>query len=235
MNGHAASDGPKRKSWSKHDLRDVRPLTPTQHDMFHAFLSGKNICAQGTAGTGKTFVALFLALNEILQHHTFDRIIIVRSAVPSREVGFLPGTLEEKIAVYEQPYIALFQELLGRSSSYQDMKDVGTVEFVTTSFLRGLTWDNAIVVVDERQNMTFEELNTIMTRIGEHSRVIVVGDMAQPDLHQQRNRTDTTGMERFLRIVGRMSEFETVKFTRHDIVRGPLVKSWIVACEDDES
>jgi phosphate starvation-inducible protein PhoH len=203
--------------------------------MFHAFINGKNLCAHGTAGTGKTFVALYLALNEMLLHHTCDRIIIVRSAVPSRDVGFLPGTLEEKIAVYEQPYVALFHELIGRPTSYQDMKDGGVVEFVTTSFLRGLTWDNAIIIVDECQNMTFEELNTIMTRVGEHSRIMVVGDVAQPDLHQQRNRVDVTGMEKFLRIVSRMGEFYTVKFTRHDIVRGPLVKAWIEACEDDGS
>jgi phosphate starvation-inducible protein PhoH len=230
MNGRAMEEGPRRKTWTRHDLRNIRPLTPTQEDMFHAFFNGNNICAHGTAGTGKSFVALFLALSELLSKQTADRIIIVRSAVPSREVGFLPGTLEEKTAIYELPYIDIFRQLLGKASSYADMKEAGLVEFVTTSFIRGMTWDNAIVVVDEGQNMRFDEINTIMTRLGENSRIIFTGDLVQTDLRAR--KTDVSGMADFLTVIKGMSEFADISFSRYDIVRGPLVKSWICACED---
>jgi phosphate starvation-inducible protein PhoH and related proteins len=230
MNGRAVEEGPRRKTWTRHDLRNIRPLTPTQEDMFHAFFNGNNICAHGTAGTGKSFVALFLALTELLGRQTAERIIIVRSAVPSREVGFLPGTLEEKTAIYELPYIDIFRQLLGKSSSYNDMKEAGLVEFVTTSFIRGLTWDNAIIIVDEGQNMRFDEINTIMTRLGENSRIIFTGDLVQTDLRTK--NSDVTGMADFLTVIKGMSEFSDISFNRHDIVRGPLVKSWICACED---
>jgi phosphate starvation-inducible protein PhoH len=113
------------------------------------------------------------------------------------------------------------------------MKEAGIVDFLTTSFLRGLTWDNAIIVVDEGQNMTFDEINTIMTRIGENSRIIFTGDVVQTDLRNDRKRSDVSGIESFMRVARRMSEFDLVEFNRHDIVRGPLVKSWITACEDE--
>lgn len=229
MNGRAVEDGPRRKTWTRHDLRTIRPLTPTQEDMFHAFFNGKNICAHGTAGTGKSFVALFLALSELLGRQSVDKIIIVRSVVPSRDIGFLPGTLEEKTAVYELPYMSIFKELLGKSSSYNDMKEAGLVEFTTTSFLRGITWDNAIIVVDEGQNMRFDEINTIMTRLGENTRILFTGDLVQTDL---RKASEQTGMADFLTVIRNMAEFADVSFNRYDIVRGPLVKSWIAACED---
>lgn len=229
LNGRAIEEGPRRKTWTRYDLRTIRPLTPTQEDMFHAFFNGKNICAHGTAGTGKSFVALFLALAELLGRQSVEKIIIVRSVVPTRDVGFLPGTLEEKTAIYELPYISIFKELLGKSSSYHDMKEAGMVEFTTTSFLRGITWDNAIIVVDEGQNMRFDEINTIMTRLGENTRILFTGDLVQTDL---RKANEQTGMADFLTVIRGMSEFSDITFNRHDIVRGPLVKSWIAACED---
>ena len=232
-NKRAMEEGPKRKHWTKHDLKNIRPLTPSQADVFEAFFSGQHICAHGSAGTGKTYVASYLALNEVLRSDTpQDKIIIVRSAVSTRDIGHLPGTMEEKCALYELPYMDIFADLVGRASTYQDMKDAGLVEFHITSFLRGNTWNDAIVIVDEIENMDFHELNTIMTRLGKNTRIILVGDLLQTDLRDGRKASNISGMPEALRVWETMNEFSVFKFNRHDIVRGPLVKSWIVACED---
>jgi len=229
QNGRAMEEGSKRKHWSKHDVKAVKPLTPTQEDMFHAWYDDKHICAHGSAGTGKTFLALYLAIHEILGKHQ-NKIIIVRSAVPTREVGYLPGTLEEKTALYELPYHDIMYELIGRNSTYHDMKEAGLIEFMTTSFIRGLTWDNAIVIVDEGENMTFHEIDSIMTRIGKNTRIIFTGDIKQSDLDGKKN--GVSGMRHALNVFDRMTEFESVQFTKHDIVRSQFVKSWIVASEE---
>ena len=228
-NGKAMEEGNKRKNWSKHDIKQIQPLTPAQEDMFHGWYNDKHICAHGSAGTGKTFLALYLAIDEILQKRQ-NKIIVVRSAVPTREVGYLPGTLEEKTALYELPYHDIMWELVGRSSTYQDMKDAGLIEFMTTSFIRGLTWDNAIIVVDEGENMTFHEIDSIMTRIGENSRIIFTGDIRQTDLDGKKN--GTSGMQEALKVFDRMEEFESIEFNKYDIVRSDFVKSWIIASEE---
>lgn len=227
-NGQAIQEGPKRKSWSTRDLKNIRPKTDAQAEMFQAWYAGKHLCASGSAGTGKTFLALYLALEELFEHRS-QRIIIVRSAVATREVGFLPGTLEEKQAMYELPYHDICAELIGRSSTYRDMKEEGVIEFMTTSFVRGLTWDNAIVIVDEGQNMTFHELNSIMTRIGENTRIIVTGDTKQTDLDGR--KLGTEGLSQALHVFKNMESFASVHFTKYDIVRSDFVKSWIVAVE----
>jgi len=160
QNGSAQRNGPKRKTWSTHDLKTVKPLTPSQQDLFHAWYNYDHICAHGTAGTGKTYLAFYLALAEILNPKTpQDRIIVVRSVVPTRDIGFLPGDLAEKVSVYETPYKDICAELVGRRSTYDDMKESGLIQFMPTSFVRGLTWDDAIVIVEECQNMTFHEIN----------------------------------------------------------------------------
>ena len=229
LNIHAMNEGPRKKHWSIHDLKAVQPLTSLQEDMFHAWYNDFNICAHGSAGTGKTFLALYLALTDVLEQNA-QRIIIVRSAVPTREVGHLPGTLEEKVAAYEVPYRDILHELVGRASTYDNMKDAGLIEFMPTSFIRGLTWDNAIVVVDEGENMTFHEIYSIMTRLGDNSRVIFTGDLVQTDLDKKRN--DVSGMAHFMDVIKNMSCFTSVKFTKHDIVRSGFVKSWIIATEE---
>lgn len=229
-NGHAIEEGPKKKTWSIKDLKSIKPKTAAQEEMFQAWFSGKHVCASGSAGTGKTFLAFYLALNEYLQQRT-RRIIIVRSAVTTRDLGFLPGTLEEKTAQYELPYHDIAWELIGRASTYQDMKDAGIIEFMTTSFVRGLTWDNAIVIVEEAQNMTFHEINSIMTRIGENTRIIVTGDTKQTDLNEGKKHLGLEGMSQAIRVFDNMDSFASVHFTKHDIVRSEFVKSWIVACE----
>jgi phosphate starvation-inducible protein PhoH len=196
--------------------------------MFHEWYNNEHLCAYGTAGTGKTYLAMYLALNEIFSPNTpQDKIIIVRSVVPTRDVGFLPGDLNEKISVYETPYKDICAELIGRSSTYDDMKEAGVITFMSTSFIRGLTWDNAIVLVDEAQNMSFHEINSVMTRIGEDTRVIFNGDLAQSDL-----KVCQSGMGQFLQIAQQMGDFGLVEFNRHDIVRSGVVKSWIIASEE---
>lgn len=213
-----------------HDLKTIKPLTPTQEDMFHAWFNGNNICAHGSAGTGKTFLAFYLALTEVLNQRQ-NRIILVRSAVPTRDVGFLPGTLEEKMMQYEIPYHDILHELIGRASTYQDMKDAGMIEFHSTSFLRGLTWDNAIIVVDEAENLTFHEIDNVMTRIGHNTRIIFTGDTKQTDLDGSK-RQGAEGLTQAMKAFDNMNDFESIQFNVHDIVRSEIVKSWIIACED---
>lgn len=229
-NGKAMHEGPKRKKWTRHDLKHIKPLTTTQEEMFRAFFEGKHICAHGSAGTGKTFIALYLALNEMFHSQTIDRIIIVRSAVPTRDMGFMKGTLEEKEALYELPYAEMFTELLGRRTSYHDMKDADVVRFCTTSYVRGLTWENAIVIVDEAQNMNFHEINSIVTRLGENSRIVLVGDLRQNDLVNRRH--EQSGMDMLIKVATQMPAFSVIHFTKHDIVRSAFVKAWICACEE---
>lgn len=232
-NGQAREAGPtKRKTWAARDLKSIEALTPPQTEMIHDYLGGQNIFAGGSAGTGKTFVALYLALQDVLDPSTeVDKIILVRSVVATRDVGHLPGTLEEKTQIYERPYKDIFHDLMGRASTYQDMKDAGMVTFDTTSFIRGMTFDNAVIVVDEGQNMTFHEINSIMTRLGTDSRIIFVGDLIQTDL--RKHRSDVSGMEDALKVAERINKFTTVRFTKHDIVRSEFVKSWIIAAEEE--
>jgi phosphate starvation-inducible protein PhoH len=178
--------------------------------------------------THNTYLALALALQAVVIAEEQHRIIIIRSAVPTREVGFLPGNIEEKTALYELPYHDIMHDLAGNKSSYADMKAAGMVEFMTTSFVRGLTWDNAVVIVEEGENMTFHEIDSVMTRIGNNSRVIFTGDTKQTDLDGSK-RNGTCGMEQFLQVIKNMKQFRDVKFTAYDIVRSDFVKSWILA------
>lgn len=230
-NVRAIQEGPtRRKTWSLHDLKQVKPYTPPQTEMIYDFMQGKNLVAHGSAGTGKSFIASFLALNAILDPTTDqNQIIIVRSAVPTREVGHLPGTIEEKMAVYEEPYVEIFAELMGRHNTYHDMKEAGKVKFVSTSFIRSVSWNNAVVIADECQNMEWTEIDTVATRTGRNTRVIFCGDTKrQGDLRGKQQ----TGIHNLTRVADQMGGFSNVVFTRHDIVRDKFVKDWITACED---
>jgi phosphate starvation-inducible protein PhoH len=230
-NAKAYEEGPRSKKWTRHDLRSIKPLTPAQEDLFKAFFEGNHICAYGTAGTGKSYCLIWLALSELFREESKqNRIIIVRSCVPTRDIGFLPGTEEEKMAVYERPYIDIVGDIIGKSNAYEDMKKSGIVEFTTTSNIRGVTWNDAIVIIDEAQNMTLHELNSVMGRIGKNTRVNIMGDTAQNDLIKKKG--DETGFPIFLKIIDTMKEFEKVLFQRHDIVRSSFVKSWISSYED---
>jgi phosphate starvation-inducible protein PhoH len=233
-NVKAIEEGPSRKHWTKHDICSVRPLTETQHDMFQQYFQGDSMVVYGSAGTGKTFLALYLAMCDVLDGtKPQDHIIIVRSAVTTRDLGFMPGSLEEKVALFEMPYRDIMAELFGRPGTYDNMKDANLIQFITTSYVRGLTWDNAIIVIDEGQNMTDHEIHSIMTRVGNNSRIMFTGDLAQNDLINGK-RGDKTGMKRMLRIVEKMSEFSSICFSTQDIVRSEFVKSWIIASEKVE-
>lgn len=229
-NAKAKEDGPIKKKWTLHDLGSIKALTPAQEDMFHAWFNNKHLCAYGTAGTGKTFLALYLAFRDILdQRFEPNHVIIVRSNVSTRELGHRPGTTEEKMADYEIPYRDICAELFGRPSTYDDMKRAGMIEFQSTSFVRGRTWNKAIVIIEEGQNLNFHEMNSIMTRIGLETRVIFTGDKLQSDLPF--NGRDKSGIGQFIEVINEMDRFETIRFTKHDIVRSEFVRSWIEAVE----
>lgn len=233
-NQQAMFDGPQRKKWSRHDIRTIQPLTDNQREMFNLYRLNYNICASGSAGTGKTFLALYLAMCDILDGNTsYNNLRIVRSAVPTRDLGFMKGSYEEKIAFYEVPYRDIMVDLFNRHSTYDDMKETGLIRFTTTSFLRGVTWDNSIILIEEGQNMSWHEINSSMTRVGINSKIIFTGDMSQTDL--DKNTNDKSGMKRFLRTIEKMPEFASVHFTVNDIVRSDFVKSWIIASEKTET
>jgi phosphate starvation-inducible PhoH-like protein len=203
-------------------------LTDAQRDAQDAWKEGLNVLLCGCAGTGKTYLSIYLALKEVMNQSTvYERVILVRSAVSSRDVGFLPGKLSDKLAVYETPYIGMLNTLFGRGDAFEVSKHRGLFEVVPTSFLRGMTLDRCIIVVDEMQNMNYEELHTVITRCGNDSRILFCGDEQQDDLH--RNRFDVSGMKRFLSIIDQMASFEIVEFEPEDIVRGGIVKEFILA------
>ena len=210
----------------------VQPLTENQKEAFSEWFSNQNLFLCGVAGTGKTFLGVYLSLLEI-QRRNQSRLIIVRSAVPSRDVGFLPGTYEEKIAQFEAPYIDICEELYGTKTHYAELKEKGLISFKTTSYIRGVTFDNAIILIDEAQNMTFSEIDSVMTRVGKNSRVIICGDnLYQNDLKLLGGSGSQTGIDSLVKVLGNIPSFTTVKFTRDDIVRSEFVKNWIVAREE---
>ena len=226
----------KRTLDNKFSMRNISPLTPTQEDMFDSYRAGYNIAAIGTAGTGKTMCGLYLGLSDILDDDLYDQVIIVRSAVQTREQGFMPGTQAQKEAVYSVPYADIINNLFGRGDAWEILKQKHSVKFMTSSFVRGLTFDNSIIIVDECQSMTYHELDSIITRVGETSRIIFCGDTAQDDLSGSRNRNDVSGLAEFLKVIKRMDHsFKIVEFGIDDIVRSGLVKEYIIAKEQFNS
>lgn len=215
----------------KFNMKRIQPMTDTQKELFLSYKSGKNIANIGSAGTGKTYVSLYLALEEVLENEEYERVIIIRSAVQSREQGFMPGSLTDKMGYYETPYIDIVNDLFGRVDAYQIMKQKNQVQFMSTSFVRGLTFDNAIIIVDECQNMTYQELDTVITRVGESSKIVFCGDMKQDDLKISKHRQDVSGLKDFIRVVSTMQDFTVVEFTTDDIVRSGLVKQYLIAKE----
>jgi phosphate starvation-inducible protein PhoH len=210
-------------------MKTFQPLTDNQKLFFDAYKRGDYFIAlHGVAGTGKTFVALYKALEEVLDKaNPFTKIIIVRSAVPSREVGHLPGDIDEKTEIYRQPYQQICDTLFGRTDAYQRLEEQGHIDFISTSFIRGMSFDDAIILVDEMQNMTFEEIDTVMTRVGYRSKIIWCGDYRQTDLNKK--RSDVSGILKFFDIAYHMSAFTKIEFTPADIVRSSLVKEYILA------
>ena len=208
------------------ELRTIKPLTPNQQIAFDAYKNGFNLMLHGFAGTGKTFCALYLALEEMLTgRSTYDKIVLIRSVVPSRDMGFLPGSIKDKIAVYEEPYKEICDDLFGRGDGYGILKMKRMIDFTTTSFLRGLTFNNAIVIVDETNNMTYQEIDTVMTRLGNNSRIIFCGDYRQTDLNKP---YEQTGIKTFMNITKRINSFRHVEFQKEDIVRSGVVRDYII-------
>lgn len=211
------------------NLRNFEPITKSQELVYQGWDDGHHLVLCGTAGTGKTFTALYLALEEVLEKSTvYDKVIIVRSIVPTREVGFLPGSLEEKISAYTGPYKAICSELFDTPDAYDRLSAAGSLEFMSTSYIRGVTISNAVVLIDEMQNLTFHELDSIITRVGQNCRIIFCGDYYQSDFTK---RSDKQGLNQFLKIAEHMTRFSVVNFTWADIVRSDFVRDYIMTKE----
>lgn len=206
------------------ELKEIEPITGSQERFFNAWTEDSHHLLLGYPGTGKTFLALHKAFKDLMEGNR-HYIIIVRSAVPSRDVGFLPGTLEEKSEVYELPYQQICTDLFGRADAYGILKKSGIVKFLTTSYIRGITLDHSVVIVDEFQNMTAHEADTVVTRLGRDSRIVFCGDFLQSDFTREKDRN----IEKFIRVVQDMdSYFHTVNFRMEDIVRSGIVKDYII-------
>jgi phosphate starvation-inducible protein PhoH len=209
------------------EMNVIEPLTENQRRFFEAYDKSGVILLHGVAGTGKTFIALYHALEEVLdKSNPFEKVVIVRSAVPSRDIGHLPGDEKEKTEVYTIPYVDICDSLFNRHDAFQRLCEQKSIEFMVTSFVRGRTLDNAIILVDECQNMTDMELNSIITRVGERSKIIFCGDFRQTDLYK---KTDMSGLKKFMAIADLMPSFKTIEFGIQDIVRSSLVKEYIMA------
>lgn len=207
---------------------DISPMTEAQKDAFDAWREGYHLMLHGIAGTGKTFLALYFALQEVWDKNTpYKKVFIIRSTVATRNQGFMPGTKAQKEAVYEEPYGPIASTIFGRGDAYQLMKQKNMIEFRSTSYLRGATFDDCIIVVDEMQNMSDGELHTIMTRVGQNCKIFFAGDIKQDDLTSARFNEES-GLKNFMRVISNMEEFEFIEFHAEDIVRSDLVKSYII-------
>lgn len=210
-------------------LRQIEALTKAQEKVFKAWDKDFNIVLNGSAGTGKTFLACYLALEEVLAKDTpYEKLIIIRSAVATRDTGFLPGTQEEKEEPYMAPYKAVMTDLFQDHEAYLKLVADGKLEFLTTSYIRGMTIDNAIIVVDEMQNLTGHELDSVITRVGQNCRIFFSGDYYQTDFHRA---GDKNGILQFLKILEDLKLFEVVEFGWEDIVRSGLVRDYIMTKE----
>ena len=222
----------KQKEITYNQLNQIKPVTDSQKLVFDTWKQGQNQFLFGCAGTGKTFVSLYHGLSEVLRNETpYDKVIMVRSLIPTREIGFLPGDEEDKAALYQVPYSNMMQFMFEQPNEqafetlYNRLKGQGSYYFLSTSFLRGLTFDNSIIIVDEWQNLNFHELDTIITRVGQDSKIEFCGDFSQSDLTRTNERN---GLMDFLQILQEMEEFNCIEFNIGDIVRSGFVRNYLI-------
>ena len=230
---YAAKKMKRRKPINLDHLKVVEPLTPNQETVFEAYGEGKNLVLHGAAGTGKTFISLYLALQQVLDPESpYEKVYMVRSLVPTREIGFLPGDHEDKSNLYQIPYKNMVKYMFEMPDDnafealYDNLRAQETVSFWSTSFIRGVTLDKCIIIVDEFSNLNFHELDSIITRVGEDSKIIFSGDYTQSDLVKSNERT---GVLDFMKILQSMPSFDCVEFGIEDIVRSGLVKEYLVS------
>jgi len=231
--GYTSKQMKRKKPISNTYLIDIEPITDNQKKLFESYSAGKHLVAYGTAGTGKTFITLYNALADILDESTpYEKIYLVRSLVSTREIGFLPGDHEDKADIYQIPYKNMVKYMFQMPSDadfemlYGNLKAQDSIKFWSTSFIRGTTLDNAIIIVDEFQNLNFHELDSIITRVGENSKIVFCGDASQTDLVKTNDRN---GIHDFLNILRKMPSFDIIEFGIDDIVRSGLVKEYIIA------
>ena len=230
--GMSAKQMQRKKPFNVDLMIDIDPLTDNQRKVFEAYKEDKNVYAYGAAGTGKTFIMLYLALKEVLNPLTpYNRVVIVRSLVATREIGFLPGDHEDKSSLYQIPYKNMVKYMFELPTDndfdmlWGNLKQQESIKFWSTSFIRGTTLDDCILIIDEAQNLNFHELDSIITRVGENCKIHFCGDAAQSDLVKTNERN---GILDFMKILEAMPEFESVEFGVEDIVRSGLVKSYIL-------
>ncbi len=211
------------------DLITVSPLTENQKTAFEAYKKdNKSLILHGSAGTGKTFISIYLALEQVLEkaNRQYNKLYVIRSVVPTRDIGYLPGDKQEKIEVYEDPYMSICAELFECKDAYEKLKQQGVVEFLPTSFVRGITFDNSIIIIDECQNLNFHELDSVITRIGKDCKILFCGDFYQTDFVRENEKQ---GLKKFIKILNHLPQFANIEFSCDDIVRSDLVKSYILA------
>jgi len=211
-------------------IRSIQPLTKNQEITFEEYDRGQNLVLSGSAGSGKSFLAMYLALKDLIKGSNSDykKLIIIRSAVPSRDLGFVPGTLEEKSKVYQDPYKNIANELIGRGDAWHFLLNKEIIEFQTTSFLRGLTFTDCVIIFDEFQSATFHEIDTVLTRIGENCRFILCGDFNQNDLSIKREKS---GFQEAMKILANIDGVSEIRFTIEDVVRSGFVKEYLIEKE----
>ena len=231
--GLTAKQMKRKKPVNIEYLVDIQPITDNQKVLFDSYKEGKNVISYGAAGTGKTFITLYNALKDVLdESNPYERIYIVRSLVATREIGFLPGDYEDKSDIYQVPYKHMVKYMFQMSSDaefemlYGNLRAQDTIKFWSTSFLRGTTLDNAIIIVDEFQNLNFHELDSIITRVGQNSKIFFCGDASQTDLQKTNERN---GIIDFMKIIRSMPSFDLIEFGIDDIVRSGLVKEYLIA------
>ena len=210
------------------NMRMISPKSEKQNNVFIKYQLGNNLLLHGSAGTGKTFISMFLALQDIFDYRNdFNNLTVVRSVVPTRNMGYLPGGEKQKIGIYELPYIDIVNNLFGRGDAYEILRKKEMVDFKSTSFVRGITFEKTVILVDECQNLNFHELDSIITRCGESTKIIFCGDFNQSDFKTDEKQ----GLLMFMKILKEISSFSFFEFTHDDIVRSGLVKDYIIQKE----